>query len=235
MDPQSLTYRSPVYRKLLDLDAAFTEINGYAVATAIGDPATQDAAVHRLSLCDLSGLLRLGIRGPGSSHWVAEQGLAVPAASNQALRQEDGALLARLAANEVLILGHHDQQSLHIGRLIEALQSADLADAQRVFVVPRQDGHAWFRITGREAAATLAKLCAVDLRTGSFEHLQVAQTSVARLNAIVIRDDLADVPALHLLADSASAEYLWECLLDAGMEYGMRVVGLDALLELKQE
>ena len=234
MDPRSFTYRSPVYHKLLDLNAAFTEINGYAVATAIGDPATQHAAVDRLSLCDLSGLGRLGIRGPDCSQWVAEQGLAVPAANNQARRQEDGALLARLATNEVLILGHHDQHSLHIGRLIEALQSVDPTGAQQVFVVPRQDSHAWFRITGHEAAATLAKLCAVDLRTGSFERLQVAQTSVARLNAIVIRDDLADVPALHLLADSASAEYLWECLLDAGTEYGMCVVGVDALLELER-
>ena len=49
----------------------------------------------------------------------------------------------------------------------------------------------------------------------------------------MIRDDLADVRAFHLLADSASAEYWWECLLDAGAEHDMRVVGMDALRNLK--
>ena len=83
-------------------------------------------------------------------------------------------------------------------------------------------------------AATLAKVCAVDLRPAYFDNLRVAQTSVARLSAIVIRDDLGDIPTIHMLADSASAGYLWECLLDAGAEYDMRVVGLNALRELNR-
>lgn len=230
MNPQSLTYRSPVYRNLRDLNAGFVEINGYAVAMTIGEAATQIAATRQLSLCDFSGLSRVGFKGPGTSEWITEQGLAVPAESNRALRQSDGSLLARLAPDEVLILGDIDQQSVGIERLIEARQGVDDSSAApRGFFVPRQGSHAWFRITGRKTAATLAKLCGVDLRAKAFENLQVAQTSVARLNAIVIRDDVADVSALHLLADSASAEYLWECLLDAGTEYGMGVVGLDAL------
>ena len=235
MDPQSLTYRSPVYRKIRDLDAEFAEINGYAVATTIGEPAAQAAAIRQLSLSDLSGLTRLGIKGPGTCEWLSEQGLAIPDESNRALRQDDGALLARLADSEVLILCDLDQQSLHIERLIEAWQGAvNPLATRRGFIVPRQDSHAWFRLTGRETAATLAKLCAVDLRASAFDQLQVAQTSVARLNAVVIRDDVADIPAFHLLADFASAGYCWECLLDAGAENEMRVVGLDALRDLNR-
>ena len=64
--------------------------------------------------------------------------------------------------------------------------------------------------------------------------LQVAQTSIARLNAIVIRDDVADIRAFHLLADTASAGYWWDCLLDAGAEHDMGVVGLDALRNLNR-
>lgn len=235
MDPQTLTYRSPVYRKLRELNAEFAEVNGYAVAMNVGDAVSQVAAARQLSLTDFSGLSRLGIKGPGTCEWITEKGLSVPAKSNRALRQSDGALLARLAPNEILILGDIDQQSTAIAELIKARQSVeDSAASPRGYIVPRQDGHAWFRITGQKTAETLAKLCGVDLRAGSFDNLQVAQTSVARLNAIVIRDDLADVHAFHLLADSASAEYWWECLLDAGAEYDLRVVGLCTLRELNR-
>lgn len=235
MNPQSLTYRSPVYRKLRELNAEFVEINGYAVAMTIGEAATQAAATRQLSLCDFSGLARLGVKGQGTCEWIAEQGLTVPAESNRALRQSDDTLLARLAPNEVLILGDMNQQSLAIERLITAWHSVDdPAAAPRGFIVPRQDSLAWFRFTGSKTAATLAKLCGVDLRANAFDNLQVAQTSVARLNAIVVRDDVADIPAFHLLADSASAEYWWECLLDAGTEYDMRVVGLNTLRELNR-
>ena len=80
-----------------------------------------------------------------------------------------------------------------------------------------------------------AKLCAVDLRPAKFADLSIAQTSVARLSAIVIRDDRADSLAYHLLADSASAAYLWECLFDAMTEFDGRPVGLTAVRSLSQQ
>lgn len=232
MDPQSLTYRSPVYRKLQALDAEFDEINGYAVAIKLGEAGPQ-AAARQLSICDLSGLARLGVKGPGTCEKLLEFGLQIPAESNRALRQDDGALVARLAPNEILILGDLDLQSAHIERIARVWQGDDHPPASpRGFIVPRQDSHAWFRITGYNAPATLAKLCSIDLRALVFEELRIAQTSVARLNAIVIRDDVAGIPSFHLLADFASAGYWWECLLDAGSEHDINVVGLHALREL---
>ncbi|NFV82197.1 hypothetical protein [Magnetospirillum aberrantis] len=72
----------------------------------------------------------------------------------------------------------------------------------------------------------LAKMCGVDLRRHVFADGAVAQTSVARLNAILIRQG----DAVHLLADSASAEYLWDCVVDAMAEYGGAVAGAGHLL-----
>ena len=234
MDPQSLTYRSPVYRKLQDIGAEFDEINGYAVAIKVGEVAPKAAAGH-LSICDLSGLDRLGVKGPGTCEKLSEVGLQIPAESNLAVRQDDGTLLARLAPNEVLVLGDFDRQSVHIDQIRGVWQSDDHPPTTpRGFVVPRQDSHAWFRLSGQDAPATLAKLCSVDLRTSVFDELRIAQTSIARLNAIVIRDNFAEIPSFHLLADSASAGYWWECLLDAGSEHDMIVVGLNVLRELNR-
>ena len=60
----------------------------------------------------------------------------------------------------------------------------------------------------------------VNLRPHKFANWAVAQTSIVRMNGIVIRDDIGDASAYHLLADSASADYLWNCLLDAMTEFG---------------
>jgi sarcosine oxidase subunit gamma len=235
MDPQSLTYRSPVYRELRNLEAEFVEINGYAVATSIGDASTQASTARNLALCDLSGLPRMGVKGRQTGKWLTTQGLSVPTEPNRALQQDDGLLLAMLADNEGLVLGDMEQRGRNVERLTRALQDTEEpSEPPTRILVPRQHGQAWFRVTGREMAAAMAKLCAVDLRPAYFHNLQVAQTSVARLNTIVIRDDLIDIPAVHLLSDVASAGYLWECILDAGAEHDMRVIGLDALLALNR-
>ena len=60
----------------------------------------------------------------------------------------------------------------------------------------------------------------------------MAQTSVARLGAVILRADLGSVPVFHILGDSASAEYYWEVLMDAMAEFDGRLVGLEALREL---
>ena len=99
----------------------------------------------------------------------------------------------------------------------------------RGYPLPRLDSHAWFLVTGEHAPAMFAKICGVDLRPEKFDDLAIAQTSIARITAIAIRDDRGGYPAYHLLCDSASANYFWDCLLDAMAEFDGRPVGLAAL------
>ena len=101
-----------------------------------------------------------------------------------------------------------------------------------VYPVPRRDTNCWLMISGRHTDSMFAKLCAVDLRPHKFPVGAIAQTSLARLNGIVIRADLGDVLAYHLLTDSAAAGYMWMCLLDAMDEWGGVPVGLAALRAL---
>ena len=77
-----------------------------------------------------------------------------------------------------------------------------------------------------------AKLCGVDLRHSRFNNHAVAQTSVARINAIVIRDDICDVLCYHILGDVASAESMWSYVTDAMTEFDGWLVGTDALSSL---
>lgn len=195
-------------------------------------PAGQALAVLRVPgeniaaavvLTDLSPFARTGFKGADTPDWLARQGLVLPEAPNRAVIQADASVLARLSAGEFLLLGRPGDE-IGVARL-DAAWSWD-AGAGLCFPLPRQDSHAWFHLRGPAVPQMMAKLCGVDLRRHVFADGAVAQTSVARLNAIVIRqgDDF------HLLADSASAEYLWDGVADAMAEFGGSVAGANHLL-----
>jgi sarcosine oxidase, subunit gamma len=226
MTPPStdLPRRSFVHRKLLAHGARFVEINDGLVALQYGE-LDESTAAARLGLADLCVLPRTGFKGRKVLPALEAQGveLTVP---NQAIRQADRGIAAVLAMTEVLILAPLSADASRI-QALERGWSLDRADGW--YPAPRQDSHFWFALTGEIASATLAKLCGVDLRLNRFADLSVAQTSVARTSCVVIRGDLGDLPAFHLLGDSAAASYLWDCLLDAMAEFGGKPVGVAVL------
>jgi sarcosine oxidase subunit gamma len=226
--PDSLPRRSFLYRELAALGARFEEVAGAACAMDYGDGEGELAAARRLGLCDLSPLPRCGVKGRAALDWLRGQGLEIGANDNLAYPQSDGVLVARLAPTEAVLLS-----DLGAGADFAFLIAAcTLEAAPGAYPVPRAGSSAWLRVTGSESAAMFAKLCGVDLRPAKFPKHAIAQTSIARLNGIVVRADLGETLAYHLLADSASASYLWSCLLDAMAEFDGRPVGLDALRRL---
>ncbi len=235
LDPATLKRRSFVYRRLAAAGAEFAEINGGAVAMrypARGE--SEIAAARRMALADLSVLPHGGFKGRGTVEWLTEQGLQIGVDSNRAYRQPDGELAARLAPTEIFLL----DSLLGAGQLINKLNNAwkwaaAAPQPQQGYPTPRQDSHAWFMVTGEKAAEMFAKVCGVDLRPAHYPIGTIAQTSVAKMSATVIRADLGATVAYHLLADIASADYLWTCVEDAIAEYDGAIVGLAALRALQ--
>lgn len=66
----------------------------------------------------------------------------------------------------------------------------------------------------------------------SFVHEFKESEPFDSISAVVLRDDRDSVPAYHLLANSAAAEYLWDRLIDAMAEFDGRPVGWTAVREL---
>jgi sarcosine oxidase subunit gamma len=192
-------------------------------------PAGSRDSLAQFGMVDLSPLPRTGFKGRGTIPAMQAAGLQVEAKPNQAFRQSDGSLCAVLAPGEVMVLSGLSGSDALVRRL-ESGWSMD--DPRDTYVVPRSSTHAWFRIIGRDAPAMFAKICGVDLRPHKFAELAIAQTSVVKLTGIIIREDVSGTPGFHLLADSASAEYVWDCVLDAMDEFGGRPAGLPALREL---
>ena len=224
IDPTQARRRSFVYRHLLAAGATFESLGDGAVAANLAD--AEKSAVEQLAICDLSGLPRIGFKGGEALDWLRGQGFVCGDPPNRTYRQPDGTLIAVLAPNEALLLSPLGEPAL---TLMDLAGGCSLDDGVRRYPVSRADANFEFLVSGRYAAEMFAKVCGVDLRPAAFAADAVAQTSVARLNAIVVRADVAAVPGFRLLGDSASAEYMWDSLLDAMAEYGGAVVGLDDL------
>ncbi len=229
-DPAAFRRRSFLYRKLVAAGANFGEVYGAGVALDFGDPEEEAGIARRLGLADISPLPHTGFKGAGTAEWLARQDVDVPQEPNWATALDGGGFAVRQADAEIMILGDLSGEGGWPERLTAAWWNEPAPpEAPRGFPMPRGETHAWLLVTGEHAAAMFAKICAVDLRAEHFPRGRVAQTSIARLNGVIVRDDRGGVPAYHLLADSAGAEYLWDCLLDAMAEFNGATVGLSAV------
>ena len=232
--PTAFARRSCIYRVLQQAGARFAPVNEAAIAVDFGKPIeVESAQARRMGIADLSVLPRTGFKGAGAVEWLTAQGLAIGPDSNRAHPQPGGELAARLAPTEIFLI----DSLAGTGELIRRLNAAwswgnDKRRGLTGYPMPRSESHGWFMLTGECAPAMFAKICGVDLRLHRFAVGAIAQTSVAKMSAIVIRADLGGTPAFHLLADSASAEYLWTCVLDAMAEFDGAPVGWSALRKL---
>ena len=225
-EPASYARRSFVYRELAACGARFGRVAGAAVALDFGEPEAERRALESLGLCDLSPLPRVGFRGPAALDWLRARRIRGLDRDNRAVTQRSRALAARLAPTEALILGSPAGR----GNLCDRLEAALDADPQPgCYKVLRRDGSFHFLLGGTHAAESMATLCGVDLRARAFPAGGVAQTSVARMSMIVIAVSLGEIPAFHLLGDSASASYAWGVLVDAMTGFDGTPVGLDAV------
>lgn len=182
--------------------------------------------IERCALIDLTDLPRVGFRGVDAAEWLRERGYALPEAPNQAVLSGDGTLVARLSQTEYFLLGSLADR----GQRIAAEEAGWQLGEERNYLLPRQDSHAWLQLSGRHVADVMAKICGVDLRSEAFPVGSIAQTSVARLNVIVINAGSAELTRFYLLCDRASVAYFQEAVLDAMGEFGGLPVSLESLL-----
>jgi heterotetrameric sarcosine oxidase gamma subunit len=77
------------------------------------------------------------------------------------------------------------------------------------------------RLTGDDAAKLLAKVCALDLSDLMFPNAAAARTLVAAVATEVLRDDVAGQRSYLLLASRSFGRYLYDALMDAGLEYSI--------------
>jgi sarcosine oxidase subunit gamma len=214
--------RSFVYRKIEAV--TLKNMGGSALVTKVVSEGDSKKIAANLALIDFSVATRIGFRGTNARDHLDAAKFSVPSKLNT-MQQDEGASLMtlRLSENEYWVL----DGSTTMGGTLEELTAHHTPDnCYRLYC---QNSHAWFMLTGQYIEQTMAKICGVDLRKSSFPPGNIVQTSVARVNAIIVRHEVNEIPVFSILSDSSSAEYLWDSLLDAMNEFDGHAAGTDAL------
>ncbi len=233
VQPEYCQHRSFVYRKFDNLSVTWSDINGYAAVLSAHDTKLEIEYAQKMALCDLSHIQRIGFKGIGSNEWLSSQQITIPQDINTAEISSNGCLIARIGNQDILILDHLENKT-NIKPVLEQQWHHDYALNNHSCgnIMPRQDSHSCFYVCGVSAPEMFSTLCAVDLRIKKFNNLMIAQTSLARINAIIIRCDVGDTPGFYVLVENVSSEYCWNCIEEAMQDYSGQLIGLSCLIDL---
>ena len=103
--------------------------------------------------------------------------------------------------------------------------ATDSAGEEFVSVVDLTHGRALMRVTGRDAAELLARLCGADLHDDMAPDGAALRSAVAGVATDIIRDDRAGEASYLLHCERSSGQYLFDALVSAGESLGIGVDG----------
>jgi sarcosine oxidase, subunit gamma len=210
--------RSPIAARFSENDVEWQLVNDYLAVARIGGANTSRA----VTLCDLTHVARIGFKGAGTCDWLAEQGLAIPPTPNQIVVDDSGCIVARLGQQDLLIIGTLEAHSDRPRQLEHQWRSVTNPGG---YPTPKQTSHALFHVGGEQASVLLASVCAVDLRPRTFGVNDLAQTMAAGIVATFMRADRGGVIGYLVLVDTSLAEYFWDVLVDACVEFQAGIIG----------
>jgi glycine cleavage system aminomethyltransferase T len=179
----------------------FTAHHGWQTPARFQDPQKETLQVAETAgLADVSWMVKLDLKGRGVD--------TLPALS-------EGVRSWPLGLRHVLVTC--DPKHRHDA-------SAQCTAAPGVFVTDVTSVFSQFLLAGPCARQILAKLSSLNV-----SEYTCAQTTLAHVHATILRQDLRQLPAFHLLVARDYGESVWEAVLHAGHEFHLVPFGLETL------
>ena len=221
------TRLSPLYDQHQTLGARFELRGGWLIPDVYTNAESESKALQEsVGLADISAWGKLTLKGVAAG--------AVVSASLGESPDDVGAvieikprhiLVAQLTPDEFLILTSPGEE-----KEIAASLEAEIATQDAIVsIVDQTSGLVGFSISGPESTEVMRKLCALSFNAIDFPNLHIAQSSFAKVRATIFRYDRGVFPRFELFADRSYSEYLWDAILDAGMEFDLQPVGWEAM------
>ena len=136
-------------------------------------------------------------------------------------------LVSRLADTELFVTSAPESASSLGASLSESLAGC-------AHIVDMTSGLAAINVAGPASSRIIAKLTDLDMSSRSLLDLSCAQGMLAEVHAIIVRRDRGSLPSYDIYFGRDFGEYLWEVMVEAGHEYGMAPIGVEALKELAE-
>jgi sarcosine oxidase subunit alpha len=208
-----------------------------------GDVEAEVAAVHQAAgLIDVSSLGKLLVCGPQAGDFLDRMypnrisdmpvgRLRYGLLSNEAGRILDDGTICRLADAEFLVTttssGAGAAEQWFAWWLADWDMDVRLVDVTQALAA--------VNLAGPRAREILAKLTDTDISAAAFGYLGARQAQVAGVSALLLRLGFVGELGYEIHFPAAHGAYLWDAILAAGSEAGIRPVGLEAQRVLRLE
>ncbi len=215
--------QSNIEAELVEAGAQIEERDGWRVAANYGDTiAEKKACAESVGVAELSslGITEL-LANPAVIEAITTEVAGTAAKLGEAVFA-GGAWWCTVKPDRVLaITSPGDTASLR-GRL----ESTAAARSELTSVTDLTSTLTTFSVSGPLARDTFARITALDLREREFPLCGFLPGSIGRVPGLLLRQGPDSF--LHTFG-AASAQYMWESVIDAAEELGGRPVGIDAL------
>jgi glycine cleavage system aminomethyltransferase T len=220
--------RTPLHHWHAAHGARLVDRDGWQVPAVYTDVERETAAARTgLGVADVSAFAKAGLFGPGVTEVVshlAGEGHAVRPCTAAPLIAGGPGVACRLTADSLLLLASTTDP---------APLAAGLRDLRHERPLLQQDetsARAAFWLVGPRIEDLLHRLTAVDVRAAPVG--SCAETALAGVAALLVASPELEMPSLRVCVSWDLAEFVWECLLDAGLGLGAVPLGLDTIQAL---
>jgi aminomethyltransferase len=215
-----------LYHEHVAAGAALVERNGWLLPRSYGNPAAEQTALREtVGLLDISESGKIGLKSDDLDAALGAAfkgigrvgvGMALPAGDRGTTR------VCRLTEGQALLVTAPDalRGTLDaLGKVASAHTCTHLTDLTSALC--------GLRLVGPRAPAVLERLSWLDLAPDRFTDGALAQGSVARIHALIVRRDMVGLTGYDLYVDRDLGAYLWNVLLEQGAPLGLKPVGYE--------
>lgn len=206
---KELVKRTALWRKHLSLAASMTDHHGWEVAEVFTSTDEEAGRVREsVGLADLSWLGKFDLKGESE---------------NLKSQIQITKSVWWLAKGHWLVMC--EPQS--VDRTCEELEGL-VADSDCLHLTDVTSVYTALLMAGPKSRDVLGKLTEIDVSAVAMPNSSCAQTGLAHVHAIILREDIGDVLAYRLLTTRDYGEYVWDAVMHAGKDVGIAPFGLGA-------
>jgi sarcosine oxidase subunit alpha len=228
---------SPFHYKLVSLGAVLElDGSGWMIArrfTSLNDETRRTR--ESVSLADISHLEKICLKGKDALKSLeGKLGYGIPTiklrsvVESKALQESSfpSASFCALTRDEILILSKTKEFADQVKDLVAISSKWDSC----IHLTEITSYLAGLYIIGPKSGDLLSKLTEFNINEEEFPNLAISQAPFFHVQSVLLRRDLGDgLPAYQLYFDRGFAEYLWERVMEAGREFEIAPIGMDAL------
>jgi sarcosine oxidase, subunit gamma len=216
----SPTRSSPIHTWLQVHSAKWGTSGDASVALSLHDEAAERVAVKELALCDVSGLAKLGLKGPRAVEWLKSSGITPPSDIFAVAPIAGDGLVARLGNEEIFL------EDGFGSTVVADLEHKLAGGAPGVYRVERHDGT--FLLCGARAVEVLAQTSGINF--AETPEGRVIFTRAAGVSCMILPKKLDGTLCYQIWVDPSYAFDLWHSLEEILTDLGGQVVGIAVTL-----